>query len=220
MHDTLKAVLFDLDGTLIDSAPDLLAAINYVRHSFGLAPRDLNDRRHIVSRGATHMLAVGLDDLDGYDEDAARQIFLEHYTENYWVKTRPYAGITELLEWLERRGMPWAVVTNKSERFAEKVLDRAGWSGRAGAVVCGDTLAVAKPDPAPVKFACERLGIIPAHAVMIGDDERDILAGKRAGAFTALAEWGYLLPEAGTGGFGADRTLGSPGDVREVVSGR
>lgn len=217
MKNNVKAVLFDMDGTLIDSAPDLLAAINHVRERLDLPPRDLSEQRHIVSRGAAHMLSVGLEDIDGYDEEAARRAFLDYYTENYWVNTRPYDGVEQVLAWLAQHDFPWGVVTNKSRRFAEKVMDKAGWNGQSGVLVCGDTLSVAKPDPAPVRHACEALGVEPARAVMIGDDERDILAGRRAGALTALAEWGYLLPKVDPESFGADRILRTPAEVPGVL---
>lgn len=218
MNHPVQAILFDMDGTLIDSAPDLLAAINHVRGGLDLPPRNLYEKRHIVSRGAGHMLSVGLDDIDGYDKEAARLAFLEFYTDNYWVDTCAFEGVDEVLAALARSEIPWGVVTNKSHRFAEKVLHKAGWAGQARALVCGDTLPVAKPDPAPVRLACEQMGVDPARTVMVGDDERDIIAGRRAGAVTALAEWGYLLPEAAKDGFGADLMFVRPQEILALLN--
>lgn len=186
-----RAILFDLDGTLADTAPDLAAAVNRLRTDRGLAPAPYEKLRPVASAGARGLIgaAFGLGpDNEGYEE--LRAGFLKNYEEAIAVHTRLFDGIGELLQALEDQNMPWGIVTNKAARFTEPLVPKIGL-GHAGCVVSGDTTPHAKPHPAPLLEAARRLGIAPGECWYVGDDLRDIQAGRAAGMATIGAAWGY-----------------------------
>jgi len=187
----IKAVLFDLDGTLLDSAPDLVATLNYLRAGLGLTAMPVEDLRHFVSRGAIGLIKAGMPPCDDETLGLWQNSFLDHYRENCFNLSRPFAGIDPLLVELADREIPWGVVTNKMEFLTIPILKQAGWSSSVSAVICGDTVSQSKPHPDPVFAACSSIGVDPANTLMIGDDLRDIEAGKRAGCQTAFALYGY-----------------------------
>lgn len=187
----IRAVLFDLDGTLLDTAPDLVGALNHVRESEGLPPVDTRDFRQYVSQGALGLIREGLPQSDEQVREQRRTLFLDHYARNLHSGTRPFDGVEDLLAVLESRAIPWGVVTNKPEFLTHPLIAAIGWRQRAGCVICGDTLPRRKPDPAPVLLGCELLGVEPSAAVMVGDDPRDLEASEAAGTMTALAAYGY-----------------------------
>jgi phosphoglycolate phosphatase len=187
----VDAVLFDLDGTLLDTAPDLVGALNHLRVDEGLAAEPVEKYRPLVSQGALGLIRAGLPDRGPEEEARRRQRFLDWYARHSMDHTAPFPGIELLLETLEGAGVPWAVVTNKPTFLTVPMLEALGWDQRAGAVVCGDTLSVSKPDPAPVLHACDALGVAPARSAMVGDDPRDLDAGEAAGALSVLASFGY-----------------------------
>lgn len=187
----VDAVLFDLDGTLLDTAPDLVGALNHLRVEEGLAPAPVDEYRPFVSQGALGLIRAGLPDRGPGEEARRRQKFLDWYERHSLDNTAPFPGVESMLEALERAGVPWAVVTNKPTFLTLPLLDALGWRSRAGGVVCGDTLSVSKPDPAPVLHACEALDIAPALSAMVGDDPRDLDAGEAAGALSILVSFGY-----------------------------
>lgn len=199
-----RAVLFDLDGTLVDSAPDLCNAVNRVLAGLGRAPVPLARLRQAVSKGGRAMLAIALPDLDEGARDALLTPFLAHYGEALAVDSVAFAGVEPLLAALEARGVPWGIVTNKPEALARGVVAGFGWSTRCAVLVGGDTLPVRKPDPAPLQLACARLGIAAAQALYVGDDERDILAARAAGMPVVAALWGYRAPDEDPRAWGAD----------------
>lgn len=205
----LDAVLFDLDGTLADTAPDLIAALNRLRLELGLPATSEVPLRPLASRGAIAMLEVGLPELDDQQRRAFHQHYLDLYRSHCWDRSRPYAGIPDCLQRIESAGRQWGVVTNKLESLAETLLVQAGWVGRCGCLVGGDTAARPKPAPDPVLEACRRLGVEPARTLLIGDDLRDIQAGRAAGTRTIAAAWGYILPDLDVATWGADRVLAS-----------
>src|SRR5690554_5374395 len=187
------AVLFDLDGTLIDSAPDLIAALDFVRGELGLPPTpDRVALRAQVSRGAAGLISTGLPELDETARETARNGLLDYYGAHPWVHSRLFEGVGELLDTLTRRGFKLGVVTNKIARFAEPVLAAAGIADRFGSLVAGDQVARSKPHPEPVLAACRELGVAPESALFLGDDRRDVQAGQAAGSQTWVAAWGYL----------------------------
>lgn len=188
----LAGVLFDLDGTLLDSAPDLYAALELQAAEHRVAAPPFAEVRMRVSRGARAVLRCAFADFNDEQLAALLPRYLEIYASLLDGRTRPFVGIEPLLELLERRGIAWAVVTNKPTFLAEPVLDALGWDERAAAVVCGDTLSVRKPDPAPLRYACELADLVPEQCVYVGDDLRDIEAGRAAGMHTIAAAWGYL----------------------------
>lgn len=191
----IRALLFDLDGTLLDTAPDLVAALNHVRAGESMAPVEVSDFRHLVSQGALGLLREGMPASDDAAMERRRRAFLEHYADNLHVGTRAFDGVEEMLRMLQSRGIPWGIVTNKPEYLTLPLVESIGWHGRAAFIIGGDTLARRKPDPAPVLLACEIAGVTPDQAMMVGDDPRDLDSGEAAGAQVALAAYGYGAAE-------------------------
>lgn len=191
----IRAVLFDLDGTLLDTASDMVGALNHVREEEGMPPVAVEEFSQYVSRGALGLISAGMPESSREQFESRKRLFLEYYQDNLYSSTRPFEGIEETLARLEQRGIPWGVITNKAEYLTLPLLKTAGLLSRAGCVVCGDTLRQAKPHPAPVMLGCEILGTPKESALMVGDDARDIQAGRGAGTQTALALYGYVSPE-------------------------
>jgi len=187
----IKAVLFDLDGTLLDSAPDLIASLNHLRSGLGLAALPADDLRHFVSRGAVGLVRAGMPPCDDETLAVWREDFLKHYQDNSFVESRPFDGVDLMLKTLQDCGIPWGVVTNKMESLSIPLLEKLGWRSTASAVVYGDTVSGSRADPEPVLAACELIGVEPANTLMVGDDVRDMQAGARAGCDTAFANYGY-----------------------------
>lgn len=190
--ENIQGVLFDLDGTLLDSAPDLYGALKAQCEEMQVAVPPYAMVREVVSRGSRAILRCAFPDID----DAALAALMPRYLELYQVMmaehTRPFDGVDELLASLESQGIRWGVVTNKPGFLTDDLLVRIGWAPRAAAVVSGDTLPVKKPDPAPVLLACEQAGLDPSRCLFVGDDRRDVLAGAAAGLYTVAVRWGYL----------------------------
>lgn len=188
----IQGVLFDLDGTLLDSAPDLYAALKAQCDEMQAAAPPYAMVREVVSRGSRAILRCAFPDLD----DEALLLLIPRYLELYHAMmaehTRPFDGVDELLSSLEAQGIAWGIVTNKPGFLTDELLVRIGWAPRAAAVVSGDTLPVKKPDPAPVLLACERAGLDPSRCLFVGDDRRDVMAGAGAGMYTVAVRWGYL----------------------------
>jgi phosphoglycolate phosphatase len=189
----VDAILFDLDGTLADTAPDLGAALNRVRADRGLAPVPLEQLRPHASHGARGLIGAGMGVTPGQPGyDALRDEFLATYADNLCRETRLFAGLPELLDRLEARALRWGVVTNKQERFALPLLELLKVRGRAACVIGGDTTGKIKPHPEPLLAASRAIGLAPESCMYVGDDLRDVEAGHAAGMKTAVAMWGYL----------------------------
>ncbi|WP_186094865.1 HAD family hydrolase [Burkholderia gladioli] len=187
-----EAVLFDLDGTLADTAPDLAGAVHKMQRERGLAETPLELLRPLASAGARGLLGGGFGitpEAPGYE--AMRQEFLANYAGALCVKTVLFPGIAELLDELDARGVRWGIVTNKAMRLTEPLVALLGLAARAASVVCGDTTPHAKPHPAPLLHAAAQMGIAPQRIVYVGDDLRDIQAGAAAGMPTIAAAYGY-----------------------------
>lgn len=189
-----KAVLFDLDGTLLDSAPDMLAAINAMRAERGEPPMPLDELRPHVSKGARAMAAAGFPQVDAAVRETWIPAFLAHYERELGRHGTPFDGIEPMLAQLEAAGSVWGIVTNKPEYLARQLIPLLGWQARCAVLIGGDTLAVRKPDPLPLTVAAERIGVAAADCVYVGDDERDIIAARAAGMPSVVALWGYRLP--------------------------
>ena len=186
-----RAILFDLDGTLADTAPDLAAAVNLLRTERGLAPTAYELLRPTASAGARGMIgaAFGLTPEDaGFA--ALRDAFLNNYAAALAVRSSLFPGVRALLDGIEQAGLAWGIVTNKHERFTDPLVPQIGLD-RAGCVISGDTTAHPKPHPAPLLEAAQRLGLAPEQCWYVGDDLRDIQAGKAAAMVTVAAGWGY-----------------------------
>lgn len=216
MRAGLQGVLFDLDGTLIDSAPDLAAAANAMRVERGLAALPYAALRPMVGSGARGMVGAALQSAPG-DEgfDALRTEFLARYEAALLERTHVFEAMLPLLDALERRACPWGVVTNKAHRFADPVIAGLGLDSRAAVVIAGDTTAHSKPHPAPLLEAARRLGLAPATLVYVGDDLRDVQAGRAAGMATVAAAWGYLGQGEPIEAWGADVVVQTPAELLE-----
>jgi phosphoglycolate phosphatase len=208
-----QAVLFDLDGTLADTAPDLAAALNRLRADQGLQPLALERVRPFASAGARGLVHVGFGIKPGDGEYASlREAFLEYYAERTCVETRLFPGIAELLEEFARRSIAWGVVTNKATRFTERILSALGLA--PACVVCGDTTPHLKPHAAPMLHAAEQLALPAKDCLYLGDDLRDIQAARAAGMRAVAVEWGYHHPEQGRPAtWQADAVIAQPGDL-------
>jgi N-acetyl-D-muramate 6-phosphate phosphatase len=207
-------VLFDLDGTLADTAGDLAGAVNRIRDDRGLPPVAAEALRAHASSGARGLLGAGIGitpDDAGYVE--MRDVFLAYYAEELDRTTRLFEGVDGLLAALEARGIRWGVVTNKAERFTRPVLTALGLASRAAVIVSGDTTPHPKPHPAPLLYAADALAIAPARCVYVGDDLRDVQAGNAAGMATIVAAYGYLGDSGDCRNWPATGWIAAPADL-------
>lgn len=209
---SLQGVLFDLDGTLLDSATDLYAALKTQCDESNVAAPPYAMVREVVSRGSRAILRCAFPDVTDTELLELVPRYLELYQAVMAQHTHPFDGIDELLAAIEGQGLRWGIVTNKPGFLTDELVERIGWASRAAAVVSGDTLPVKKPDPAPVLLACEQAGLDPSRCLFVGDDRRDVMAGEAAGLYTVAVRWGYL-----DGGnpheWGADMVLDHPVDL-------
>ena len=210
-----RAVLFDFDGTLADSAPDLADALNRLLAQHGHEPLPLERARPFASAGARGLIQAGFGVKPGDAEYAAlRESFLELYAERTCVKTRLFPGIAELLRELKHRGLAWGVVTNKATRFTEAAL--LALNLQPDCVACGDTTPHLKPHPASLLHAAEQLKLAPDACVYLGDDPRDMKAARAAGMRPIAVDWGYHHPESGAPGtWDADALIENPQQLLE-----
>jgi phosphoglycolate phosphatase len=212
-HPYPKLVLFDLDGTLLDSAPDMLAAICALRGERGEPAMDLAELRPHVSKGARAMLAAGFPTLDPGARDAMIPAFLAAYQRELARHGGPFAGVEDMLAALEGAGSRWGIVTNKPEYLAAALMPLLGWETRCAVLVGGDTLPVRKPDPLPLVHAAELLGVAPRDCAYVGDDERDIVAARAAGMPSVVALWGYRPEGEDPAAWGGDVLVEQPADL-------
>lgn len=213
-----QAVLFDLDGTLADTAGDLGGALNHLRVQRGLPPMPLDLLRPHASAGARGLIGVGLDIHPGHAEyEDLRLAFLDAYTQCLSDTTALFDGVAELLSTLEQAGLKWGVVTNKPHRFTIPVMRGLGLDSRSMTTISGDTTAHAKPHPLPLLTACEQIKSDPAATLYVGDDLRDIQAAKAAGMPSAAAGWGYLGHSHDIRDWGADVITERPMDLLAVL---
>ena len=214
----VRAVLFDLDGTLADTAPDLARALNRVRAANELAPMPLEHTRSYTSSGARGLLKVGFG-LEPGDEryEALKLQFLEFYAAEICVDTRLFEGMAELLDQLDREGLPWGVVTNKAERFTVPLLQGLRLVERAACVVGGDTAARAKPHPDPLLHAAAALQLPPPACLYVGDDLRDVQAARAAGMRVIAAKYGYLGDGGAIESWQADAIIDHPRQVLDFL---
>jgi len=213
-----KAVLFDLDGTLADTAPDLAGALNRLRGEQGLPALPLALLRPHASAGVRGLLAAGFQ-LAPEDAQYATlaERFLDLYAANLYTDSRLFSGIAELLNQLDEAGLAWGIVTNKRERFSLPLIQRLGWEQRLACLVSGDTVATTKPSPQPLLHALAQIGSDAADAVYIGDDLRDIIAGRAAGMHTIAAAYGYLGADGDPASWGADFLVHNPAELGQII---
>lgn len=215
---SLRAVLFDMDGTLLDTAPDFIAIIQDMRHNRGLEPVPEACIRTVASGGAKAMILAGFEvDPDSEVCEALRQEFLEHYSQRCAVHSSLFEGMDELLRDIEQAKLSWGVVTNKPLRFAEPIMQQLGLASRSAILVCPEHVQRSKPDPEPVLLACQQLGLQPAEVLFIGDDRRDIESGQAAGCRTLAVSYGYIHPQDNAHHWGADAVIDQPSDLRKIL---
>ena len=188
----LAAVLLDLDGTLLDTAPDMARALNLQRAAHGLAALPLPTVRPHVSHGAAAVVRAGFPDVDAATFDRLRTEFLEIYARDLAVETRLFAGFDRVLEALDAQRIPWGIITNKSTALTEALLRALALRERAACVLCGDSLPVRKPDPLPLLVAARSIGIVPRRCLYLGDALRDAQAARAAGMVALGARFGYI----------------------------
>ena len=219
MRFDVRAVLFDLDGTLIDSAPDLGAAADRMRTDRGLPSLPLADYRPMAGAGARGMLGVAFGMTpDHPDFDVLREEFFRNYEARMTELTRAFDGVSQLVHALVARGLAWGVVTNKSMRFAGPLTRAMPLFATAGTVVGGDSTPHPKPHPAPLLEAARQLGLAPGQCVYVGDDERDIVAGRAAGMPTVAATYGYLGRRSDVAAWRADARIDTPLDLLALLA--
>ena len=216
---SIQCVLFDLDGTFADTAPDLHYALDQVMITQGLAPLPIEQVRPTVSHGSRAMLKVGfgMDPGDpGYD--SIREAFLNTYLANIARKTRLFDGMQSLLDTFDARGIAWGIVTNKPAWLTDPLIAELGLGARAACIVSGDTCENSKPHPEPILHGCRLAGSEAQHCVYIGDAQRDIEAGKRAGMRTVVALFGYLGESDKPEQWQADALLNTPKEIADWIS--
>ncbi|MBD9414750.1 N-acetylmuramic acid 6-phosphate phosphatase MupP [Pseudomonas sp. PDM16] len=214
----LRAVLFDMDGTLLDTAPDFVAVCQAMRATRDLAPVDDQLIRDVVSGGARAMVSATFDlEVGAEGFEALRLEFLERYQQHCAVLSRPFDGMLELLGDIEASRLIWGVATNKPVIFAEPIMQQLALAERSAVLVCPDHVERSKPAPDMLLLACEKIGIDPADVLFVGDDARDIEAGRAAGCKTAAVTYGYIHPDDNPRHWGADVVVDHPLELRAVL---
>jgi phosphoglycolate phosphatase len=213
----IDAVFFDLDGTLVDTAPDMVASLQRLQRDHGREPVTYDLARCNVSNGAMGLLKLGFPDLD----EAARQLLICEYIDIYAQRvcdlTIVFPGLEQLLLDLETGCRPWGVVTNKPEHLTNPLMVELGLAKRSAATVSGDTLSKRKPHPEPLWHACEIANVDPERTLYVGDAQRDIEAGQRAGMVTIAAAYGYIPHDDDPGAWGADQIAADVADLAQMV---
>ena len=207
----IQAVLFDLDGTLADTALDLGGALNTVLRRHNLPEKSIAEIRPYASHGVAGLLKIGVGMTAEHPDFAAwRQECLEAYSLCYADKTTLFDGVNEMIAELDKRGIKWGIITNKPMRFTDKLVPKLGFIIPPAVVVSGDTCGEPKPSVKPMLYACGQIHANPQHTLYVGDAERDIQAGRNAGMKTVLAEWGYISDEDDTDSWQPDYRIATP----------
>ena len=216
----IRAILFDLDGTLLDSAPDLGAAADQMRVARGMPSLPLDMYRPMAGAGARGMIGIAFGIAPGepgYME--LRDEFFSNYEQYLTQRTRPFEGVAQMITRIVALGLPWGVVTNKSARFAEPLTRQMDLFASSATLICGDTTPFSKPHPEPLFEASRRLNVRPEHCLYVGDDERDIVAGLAAGMVSIAASYGYLGKSVDTSAWGAYGEIKNPLDLLQFLPG-
>ncbi len=212
------AVLFDLDGTLVDTAPDMVAALHRLQTEMGVAQTDYKLARTCVSNGSAGLVRIGFPDLDADLQTGLQQRFLRTYEQQVCASSAVFPGLDELLLTLEAQGRPWGVVTNKPQAMTDAIMITLRLHQRMGCAISGDTLPKRKPDPAPMLLASRILNVEPQHIVYVGDARRDIEAGRAAGMATVAAAWGYITADDDPERWQAHTVAASPAELTQLVA--
>ena len=212
-----SAVLFDLDGTLVDTAPDMVAVLQELQRAHGLEPVAYGVGRAYVSNGALGLLALGFPDIEHAIGSELHTAYLGRYALRVCEASTLFPGLEDLLATLDAAGLPWGVVTNKPAHLTDPLLDRLALAARSACTVSGDTLPQRKPDPAPLLHACELAGLLPQNTVYVGDASRDIQAGQNAGMATIAAAYGYVTPDDNPQRWGADVVAADTAELAQIL---
>ena len=210
-------VLFDLDGTLVDTAPDMVATLQDMQNDHGYDPVSYELGRSNVSNGAMGLLRIGFPDVDEDNRQRMVAEYVERYSERLCEHTTVFAGLDALLDRLDAAGCPWGVVTNKPERLTNPLLEELGLAHRSACTISGDTLPVRKPEPDQLLLGCDIAGVDAYRSVYIGDAARDIEAGLRAGAATIAAAYGYITEDDDPRDWGADIVAIDTEELAQIV---
>ena len=217
LHD-VDAVLFDLDGTLLDSAPDLGFAANQLRIVRGMQALPQSSYRPFVGTGARGMLRIALGVTpEAPDFEQLKEEFFVAYEQCMGQHSQLFDGVSAVLQSLQSNGIAWGIVTNKSERFTLPIAQSIADLSVSGALVCGDTTAHSKPHPAPLLEGAKRLGIAPARCIYVGDDERDMIAARAAGMRAVAAAYGYLGGVESVAAWNPDCAINSPAELTNLL---
>ena len=215
--DTFGLVLFDLDGTLVDTAPDMVATLHEMQLAHGYEPIPYDLGRSNVSNGAMGLLRVGFADIDEDGRAAMVGEYVERYADRLCEESSVFAGLDPLLDRLDEAGCPWGVVTNKPEHLTNPLLEQLGLTSRMACAVSGDTLPVRKPEPEPLLLGCDIAGVEVHRSIYVGDAARDIEAGLRAGAATIAAGYGYIVEDDDPREWGADIIAVDTEELTQIV---
>lgn len=214
----ISCVLFDLDGTLLDTAPDMTHALNALLAEENKPPLSHEQCRHYASHGSIALVNLGFTEQQSPEDfERRRRRFLEIYEQNLCLDTKLFDGMAEVLNWLEQNQLSWGIVTNKPAYLTEPLLKQLELFERACSVVSGDTLAVNKPSPEPLYLAATQCQHLATECLYVGDAERDIVAGKRANMRTLIAKYGYIEPHEPIASWGADGVINHPDEILSWV---
>ncbi len=210
-------MLFDLDGTLIDTAPDMVAVLQDLQRDNGQKPIPYDIGRMSVSNGALGLIRIGFPDSDEEQRRQLHQQYLERYALNVCQRSAVFPGLEALLERLDAANCPWGIVTNKPARMTDPLLRKLGLANRSACIVSGDSLTQRKPHPAPLLYACEIAGFDPKSTIYVGDAERDVEAGRRAGMTTIAVGYGYVMADDDPESWGADRLAADTSELLQMI---
>jgi N-acetyl-D-muramate 6-phosphate phosphatase len=214
----IEAVFFDLDGTLLDTGPDLADACNQVLYEYQRPPVDYAQFRHWIHGGAAMIIRHSFQiEANHPDFSAVRTAFLRHYRRGFLQKTQQYAGIDEVLAYLEQHKIPWGIVTNKLSEFAQPLAARFGWEQRYCCLISGDTLATPKPHPAPLLYACQLAKAEPCRSIYVGDSATDIEAAHAAQMMSIAVSYGYPPENSDLAHWQADAIAPTPVDLQSLL---
>jgi 2-phosphoglycolate phosphatase len=210
----IQAVFFDLDGTLLDTAPDLVAACNQVLQEYQKPPISLNEFKYYIHGGAMMMICESFGVSPHHpDYPKIKSQFLKHYQSQIIQNTCLYPGIENTLQLLEKQRIPWGVITNKLEYLTKPIMDHFGFSQRCCCIICGDTLPTPKPHPAPLLHACQLIKVQPQNSVFVGDSLIDMQAATAAGMTSVAAAYGYLPKDSQLSSWPCDVSVHTPYDL-------
>ena len=216
-HGQIRAVFFDLDGTLVDTAPDMVGVLQALQQDRGVAPLPYSLGRSHVSNGAMGLLRIAFPTEEITLHGPLMCEYMQRYADQLCVKTTVFAGLETMLQRLDEASHPWGVITNKPAHLTDPLLEQLALADRVVCAVSGDTLAQRKPDPAPLLHACQLAGVPPDEAMYVGDADRDIEAGRRAGMMTVAAAYGYVTAGDDPGRWGADEIAADTADLTQIV---